>query len=591
MNNFRNKRLFDYGMKTKSSLIAGFVFAILAMATDVVGPYVLGLILDGQLIEGVGAKDANFFTLLLVTYFVTMALASVFGFAYNYYFNKTASKVAMLMQEDVFNHIQSLPISYYDKMPAGQIVSRITNDTRDVKELYRLVLSQIVIALVYAIGIYFALARIDYRLALLGLIPLPIIWFLLIQYKNKSKKYNYAQRRALAKFNSDLNENIEGMEIIQAFNEEDYIYEELDKINREIYANGLGFTKVFAGLGNNAIMTLQNLTNAFALFFFGYGTISGKFPASIGLFYTFTNYMIQLFGQLRIVVLRSGELEKSITAADHIFEILQIEKEDFGEKKVKVEKGEISFEDVSFSYDGENYILKDINIDVAAGEQIALVGHTGSGKSTIMNLLFAYYEPQKGTIKIDGMDIKDFDKRVLRENMSIVLQDTNLFTGTVKDNITLFDDEISDERVEEALIEVGGEELLRKLRNGIHSPLSTSSDNLSSGEKQIISFARAIVGKPKILVLDEATSNIDTETEGIIQKGVRSIGRGRTMLIIAHRLSTIKHVDTIYVLDSGRVVEQGSHNELIKENGIYKAMYEAQSQENDKILQNDVKMF
>lgn len=584
MSKSRNKRLFDYGLKTKSSLIAGFVFAILAMATDVVGPYVLGRILDGELIEGIGPRDPKIFVLLLMIYFTSITLASIFGFAYNYYFNKTASKVAMLMQEDVFDHIQSLPISYYDKMPAGQIVSRITNDTRDVKELYRLVLSQIVIALVYAIGIYFALARIDYRLALLGLIPLPIIWFLLIQYKNKSKKYNYAQRRALARFNADLNENIEGMEIIQAFNEEDFIYEELDKVNREIFVNGLGFTKVFAGLGNNAIMSLQNLTNAFALFFFGYGTISGKFPASIGLFYTFTNYMIQLFGQLRIVVLRSGELEKSITAADHIFEILQIDKEDFGEKKARVEEGEISFDDVSFAYDGENYILKDININVGPGEQIALVGHTGSGKSTIMNLLFAYYQPQKGTIKIDGMDTREFDKRVLRENMSIVLQDTNLFSGTVKDNITLFNDDISDERVEESLVEVGGEELLGKLAKGIHTPLSTSSDNLSSGEKQIISFARAVVGKPKILVLDEATSNIDTETEGIIQEGIRSIGRGRTMLIIAHRLSTIKHVDTIYVLDAGRVVEQGDHKTLISKNGIYKAMYEAQSQENDKIL-------
>lgn len=576
MNKKRNRKLFEYGMKTSKSLALGFVFALLAMGTDIVGPYVLGLILDGQLIEGLGPRYPKFFLFLLLVYLLTMAASSAFALFYNYYFNQTANKVAGLMQEEVFAHIQALPISYFDSMNAGQIVARITNDTRDVKELYRLVLSQMVIALVYSIGIYTSLALINPRLALMGLIPLPFLVFITINYKNLSKKYNYAQRRGSARFSSDLNENIEGMEIIQAFNEEDYIYEELDEINRDIYKNGLAFTKVYAGLGSNAIQTAQNLTSALALLFFGYGAISGKFPGSLGLFYTFTNYMTQLFGQLRIVVLRSGELEKSISAADHIFEILAVDKEDFGTKEAGPIEGKIEFEDVSFAYDGENYVLKDINIRVGAGKQIALVGHTGSGKSTVMNLLFGFYRPQKGRVKIDGMDLEDYDKRKLREDMSIVLQDSRLFTGTLRDNISLFDDRISDQEVEKALVKVGGEGLIKKLKKGIHTPISVSSDNLSAGEKQILSFARALVTNPKVLVLDEATANIDTETEGLIQEGIKALGKGRTMLIIAHRLSTVRHVDTIYVLDQGRVVEQGRHEDLIRAGGIYKEMYDAQ---------------
>ena len=568
-------------------MVAGFVFSILAMLTDVVGPYVLGLILDGELVEGLGPKNLKFFTILLAVYIGSLILSAIFGFLYDFFFNKTANKVAMFMQEDVFNHIQSLPISYYDSMNAGQIVARITNDTRDVKELYRLVLSQIATAIVYAIGIYTSLAFINYRLALLGLIPLPLIGIILVDYKNKSKKYNYAQRKSLAQFNADLNENIEGMEIIQAFNEEDYIYEDLDILNRDVYKNGMGFTNVFSYSGPNAMMTSLNITIALALLFFGYGAVTGKFPGSIGLFYTFSNYMSQLFDQLRIVVLRSGELEKSISAADHIFQILKTDREDFGKKNPGKIQGRISFDQVSFSYDNENYVLKEIDIQVRPGEQIALVGHTGSGKSTVMNLLFGYYHPQKGSVKIDGMDFVEYDKRKLREEMAIVLQDTTLFTGTIRDNISLFNDNISDKEVEDALVEVGGKSLMKKLSKGIHTPISISADNLSAGEKQIITFARSIVTRPKILVLDEATSNIDTETESIIQEGVRALGKGRTMIIIAHRLSTIKHVDTIYVLDSGRIIEQGSHEELIELGGIYRGMYEAQSQDQGYKLVND----
>lgn len=575
--NFRNRRLISYGLRTKDTLITGFVLTIITVLLDLVGPYVIGMILDGELIDGIGPRDPKFYGLLIGVYGLTALVSSVTRYGNIYFFNKTANRVCNIMQEDVFSHIQDLPISYFDSLPVGKVVSRITNDTQDVKVLYRVVLSQLSMAVIYAIGIYITLFNLDYRLGLLGLAPLPVIYFIFVHFRDKSKEFNYAYRRYLSDLNANLNENIEGMEIIHAYNREDLIYEEFSELNDNVYKEGVNYTKLISYSGRNAINNLSYLTIALALLFFGYSSLTGLFPVTIGMLYIFVDYMVQVFDHLSNAVMRAGELEKSTVAADHIFELLQLPKVDYGDKKSKKLVGRVVFDDVTFAYEDDNYVLKNVDFSLEPGTSAAFVGHTGSGKSTIMNLLFGFYKPNFGRVEIDGMDIHDYKMREIREEMSIVLQDPYLFTGSIHENISLFDPSISAKDSERALREVGGGEILAKLSKGVHSPIREGGSGLSAGERQLISFARAIVKDPKILVLDEATSNIDSETEAYIQRGIEKLKEGRTTILIAHRLSTIKDSDKIFVLDHGRIVEEGKHDDLCSFKGIYREMYEAQS--------------
>lgn len=574
---FRTAKLMEYSKKTWKTLAFGLLLSMLAVLTDLAGPYIISKLLDGELVEGVGPKNPSFYFLLLGAFLGSIIFASIFRYLNVYYFNKTANKVAMYMQEDVFRHVQKMPIPFFDKLPAGKVVSRITNDTKDVRVLFQVVLSQLITAFVYATGIFISLALIDYKLALMALVPMPFVGIIFVDFKNKSKKYNYAYRRYLSDLNANLNENIQGMEIIHAFNREDRIYEEFDEVNDKVYQEGLNFTKLFAYSGFNAMGTLQFLSLAGALLFFGYGSITKAYPVTVGMLYIFIDYMTKIFDHLTNVVLRVGELEKARGAADHVFELLHMEAIKYGGEKCSEVNGVVDYEDVSFAYNDEDYVLTNVSFKVNEGESAAFVGHTGSGKSTIMNLLLGYYKPQSGSITIDGMDLNRVDLRELRKHMSIVLQDPYLFTGDLKSNITLFDDSISDEDAEKALREVGGAGILSKHSEGIKTEVTEKGSTFSAGERQLISFARALVRDPKILVLDEATSNIDSETEEFIQTGIERLKRGRTTFIIAHRLSTIKNVDTIYVLDKGRIVESGSHDELIEKGGIYRKMYLAQS--------------
>lgn len=574
---FTTRKLLEYTKKTKGSLLIGAIFSVGAVLADLIGPYIIGQILDSELIEGIGPRDIRFYILLLLAYYGAVLFASLSRYLAIVFFNRTANGVARHMQEDTFRHVQFLPLQFFDRFPAGKVVSRITNDTKDVRVLFQVVLSQLTTAAIYGMGVYIGLALLDWRLALMALIPVPLALVVFFDFKTKSKKFNYAYRRYLSDLNAELNEHIQGMEIIQAYNKEEEIYEEFEQVNQKVFREGLNFTKLFAYSAYNAMGTIRQLTFAAALLYFGYGAITGAYQSTIGLLYIFINYMTTLFDFGTDVVLRVGELEKARAAADHVFELLQEEPETFGGLQPEGIKGEVAFERVSFSYNGKDEVLKDIDFATSANQSIAFVGHTGSGKSTIMNLLFGYYQPQKGCIRIDGVAFEDYDKRAVRSHMSIVLQDPFLFTGDIYSNITMFDDSIGQEAATQALLEVGGREFLAKQPDGIRTMVQEKGSTFSAGERQLISFARALVQDPKILVLDEATSNIDSETEVYIQKGIERLQRGRTTFIIAHRLSTIKNVDRIYVLDKGRIAQAGTHTQLIQQGGIYKEMYEAQS--------------
>ncbi len=577
LNQKRQSRLLKYTLQAKRTLGQGLLVSVLTVASSLLAPYMVKYLLDNGLSEGT-SMHVNFIILVLAAYFGIMLLSAVMRYFSSLLMQKAANEISMQMQLDVFSHVQKLPIEFFDQLPAGQVVSRITNDTKAVKVLYQVVLSQFLMAGIYALGIYVSLFLIDPILVLIGLIPTPILFLLFRDFRGKSALFNRVVRRKLSELNGNLNENIQGMEVISSLGKERQIYHEFSVINDQAYEQGRNITKLFAYSAHNATSVLQYLMLSAVLLYFGYGHLSGAYWVQIGTLYVFIDYMITLFSQVNNAMTRVGDLERSRSAADHIFELLDEETVSNGDEDAPVSTGKITFENVTFAYKDED-VLKDVSFEVKPNQTVAFVGHTGSGKSTILNLLFAFYRPQEGRILFEGVPLESLDCKSVRRQMAIVLQDPFLFTGTILSNINLNRDDISRADAETALREVGGDLLLDRLEDGIDTKVTEKGQGFSSGERQLISFARALAHNPRILVLDEATSSIDSETESVIQKAMRRLEQGRTTLIIAHRLSTIKHADQIIVLDHGRIAEQGVHDELITKNGIYKSMYESQSQE------------
>ena len=567
---FRNKKLFKYALNLKWPLIVGFIITILASLTELAGPYIISKILDDNLKEGIGAINYKVFAGLVIVYFLSSVLVALIRYIMNLQFAKVANGLALKIREDVFNHVINLPLQFFDKYPAGKIVTRITNDTQDIRLLFQVLLFEVLTTLVFSIGLIIGLFLVSPYLGLITLVFLPFAYLIFSDYKKKSTRYNSDMRRYNSEMNANLNESIQNMEIVQAFNREEDTYREYSDLNDKHNKEGRNIATLWSYSGFNATNTLGSLITGVGVIIFALGFISGNAPISVGGLYIFVDYNRKLYNYINNMSDRIGELEKSKTAADQVFELLEIEKYPVGDKTIDL-KGQIDLKDLSFAYD-EDLVLKDINISIEPGTSAAFVGHTGSGKSTIMNLIYGFYELERGKLLFDGVDINDLNMPEIRKEMAIVFQNPYIFEGTVYENISLFDKTISKDEAELALINVGGEKILMRDK-GIDARVQESGGGFSAGEKQLISFARAMVRNPKILVLDEATSNVDSETEEYIQFGVNRMKKGRTTLIIAHRLSTIKDVDMIYVLDKGRVKEKGSHSQLIAKGGQYADMY------------------
>lgn len=581
---YRFQKLIGYAKRTRPALLGGLVMALVTVVADLLAPRIIARILDRELIEGVGTRDYPLFIRLIVIYGLVIALASLTRFLTLILFQRGAHRVSRFMQEDLFRHVQTLPIDYFDALPAGKVVSRVTNDTKDVIILFQVVLSNMTTAGLYLIGIYGSLVLLDPGLALIAALPLPIIGWIIKDYRHKSTQYNTVYRTNLSELNASLNENIQGMVMIQAFNQEKTIYNSFSKINDLIYGAQLSMTKLMSYSSFNAIGFLRYFTIGTILLYFGYGQISRAYPVSVGILFIFISYMMKIYDQAQNVLDRIGQLERANVASDHIFSLLQqpgLAPED--DQPIDI-RGDVAFENVSFYYKDEEYVLRDVSFEVAKSKTAAFVGHTGSGKSTIMNLLLRFYEPQHGQVLIDQQPISRLSRRAFREHVAIVLQDPYLFSGTILSNVTLGNPAITEDMAYRAFIEVGGREFLERHPKGLHTPISEKGATFSAGERQLISFARALAKNPKILVLDEATANIDSETEQLIQRGVERLKRGRTTLLIAHRLSTIREADHIYVLDKGRIIESGTHDELIQLDGEYKQMYLHQSNQTNGSL-------
>lgn len=569
------KRLYRYALQFKKPIILGLILLTIAVLTDIAGPFIAAHIIDNYM--NPGSLQAKPIIWLLAIFFVLSLLTAIFRYFMFLQLQEGSNRIVQQMRKDVFGHIQKLPIHYFDNLPAGKVVARVTNDTEAIRNLYVTVLSQFATSLISIAGVYVALFILNWKIASVALLFVPIIYVWMILYRKYASQYNHVIRTKIADINAMINESINGMTIIQAFRREEQMKKEFARMNDEHYEYNRKLLVLDSATSHNLVNVLRLIMLAFFIYYFGTESMTVSDAVTAGTLYALVDYITRLFNPIVNIVNQFSQLERSLVAGSRVFELLDQSGEPVKVERVNRYAGNVVFNNVSFAYKGEEYVLKNLNFEAKKGETVALVGHTGSGKSSIMNLLFRFYDPQKGRITIDGQDIASLPRQAIREHMGIVLQDPYLFTGTIASNVSLNDERISRETVEKALKAVGGERVLKNLEKGIDEPVIEKGSTLSSGQRQLISFARALAFDPAILILDEATSNIDSETEEIIQHAMDVLKEGRTTFIIAHRLSTIKNADKILVLDRGEIVEQGTHDELIALGGKYEMMYRLQA--------------
>jgi len=571
------KKLIRYAFGEKKLMLIAFVMLLLSIVVELLAPLILMRIIDNYIFTGSTTSE----TMPIIfkwagIYFGLIITSAIFAYGQRYFLGVSANKIIKTMRRDVFAHLQTVPIKYFDNLPAGKIVSRITNDTEAIRNLYINVLTNFIAGGTQMIAVLITLYILDYRFALIATLLIPILFVWIVLYRRVATGINEKIRSLLSDINAMLNESISGMTIIQAFRQEKKTEAEFKKINEAFYNNQRKMLRLDSATGWNILDALQSLALVAIIWFFGGQFLQNNVGISVGLMTIFVDYTSRLFRPVMGIVNQLSSMEASIVSAGRVFELMAEENEVLSTNVVPRYQGEVVFEDVNFAYDLDNPVLKNINLSAKSGETIALVGHTGSGKSSIMSALFGFYPYQSGKILIDRTNINDISKQEYRQHMGIVLQDAYLFAGTIASNIGLDDPEITREKIEAALAAVGATDFINKLPDGIDSAVSEKGSTFSTGERQLLSFARALAFDPAILILDEATANIDTETEGIIQRALEVLKKGRTTFVIAHRLSTIRDADQILVLDRGEIIERGNHGELMELGGKYHQMYQLQ---------------
>ena len=560
-----------YIKNAKRAYVLGFIYSVLNVGLGVLGVYVLSKVFDG--IEGDITKQVVLKSLVIaVGYGLILLCSGISNYIRNVYLVQGANEIYVRIQMQVYDHIQSLPIRYFDNMPAGSVVSRITSDVNQIRTFFVSTFVQILIIVMKVVFSYIILFTVDYRFGLFMLALLPIMYIVLKIYNKLTLDSIQGYRRKFSESNGIINENYQNLEIIKAFNREEASIEDWNTHNEERY-------KYWKKLNVVDSLLLHNITGVFRviifigiIYYYAYSHFNGVFGVTLGMVYLFINYTTDIIYRIADFTMGISNYVRAIGAANNIQEILKLDIEkDIEMAEVGDFRGNISFKDVSFAYKDDNYVLNNLNIEIKENQTVAFVGHTGSGKSTIMNLIVKFYDVSKGTLEINGKNINEYSREYLREKTAIVLQDSFLFDGTLLENITPNGNRRT---AKEALEKVGGDFILKT--RPLDSKVEIGGSNFSTGEKQLICLARALAKNPKILILDESTANIDSETEQSVGYAIEKLKQGRTTLIIAHRLSTIKNADNIFVLDKGRVVESGTHDELINLNGIYKKMYDTQ---------------
>ena len=561
-----------YMKKAKRSYIIGFVFSLLNVGLGVAGVYVLSKVFDG--ITGDLTRQIILKSLIVIAgYGLILLCSGISNYIRNIYLVKGANEVYVRIQMQVYDHIQNLPIKYFDNMPAGSVVSRITSDVNQIRTFFVSTFVQILIIVLKIIFSYIVLFYVDVRFGLFMLVLFPIMFIVLKIYNKLSIDSIKGYRRKFSQSNGIINENYQNLEIIKAFNKEKESIEDWNNHNEERY-------KYWKKLNLVDSLLLHNITGVFRIvifigivYYYSYSHFNNVYGITLGMVYLFINYTTDIIYRIADFTMGISNYIRAQGAAINIQEILKLEVEEDNHNDITEDnfRGNIKFEDVYFSYKDDFYVLRDLNLEIKENQTVAFVGHTGSGKSTIMNLIVKFYSATKGNVLINGRNINDYSKEYLREKTAIVLQDSFLFEGTLLENITTSNDE---KIAREALSRVGGDFILEN--RSLDSKVEVGGNNFSTGEKQLICLARALAKDPKILILDESTANIDSETEQNVSRAIEELKQGRTTLIIAHRLSTIKNADMIYVLRKGKVIESGTHEQLLALEGSYKKMYETQ---------------
>lgn len=533
--------------------------------------------LVGDAIDTFGANgDYDVIIATAIKYAVVLALSFAFNIAQTWILQKTGQNIILQMRKDLYRHIQSLGSRYFDITPVGKLVTRVTNDVEALNEMYSGILVQLFRNIVKIVGLAGVMLVLDVRLAAISFVLMPLVIGLTVLCQKIARNIYRLYRTRLTDINTFLSEHLSGMKIIQIFGRQERKFEEFHDKNTKLYK--AFYREMLMHAVFRPLIYILSILSLMIVLWFGSRNVFDEI-ISVGTLYIFSNYIRSFFDPIQELAEQFSTLQSSIASAEKIFTVMDEDEfipEVENPKQPDKITGKIEFDHVWFAYDGENYVLKDVSFVINPGEKVAFVGATGAGKSSILNLIGRYYDIQKGHIYIDGIDIRQLSKKQLRSAIGQMQQDVFIFEGDVAYNIRLNDDNITDAQVKAAAEYVNASHFIEKLPQGYHEPVTERGATFSAGERQLLSFARTLAHNPSILVMDEATANIDTETEILIQEALEKLMDGRTTIMVAHRLSTIQHADCIMVMHKGRICERGTHRELLEQDGIYRKLYELQ---------------
>ena len=569
------KRLMRFVMHFKNEMIIAGIGAFLASVINVLLPYGLQYFLDNFLSKADVTTQIILFAGFL--YAFGSIVKGILQFTYEYFFALGSEKSLEGLRSELYKKLHTLGMRYFDQTPAGSIVSRVTNDTMTLSN-FLTVLSSVVISFFSIISAMVAMFSTNVVAGFIVLAFLPLLLVIIWQYSKRSSKLYRSYRERLSRINTNLNESIEGVSLIQQFKQEERMTNHFESENSALMKTRFDMINLNSFLLSPLTSLLYSLALALTLMYFGFPLRETFVPA--GVVYAFSQYISQFFNPIANMMDQMTFFQDGIVAGKRIFRILDntdYEPQQKAEAGLTINQGKIEFKHVSFSYDGKNEILHDISFTVNPGETLGIVGHTGSGKSSIINVMMRFYEFYKGEVLIDGVDIKKYPKAELRKKLGLVLQEPFMFYGDINSNIRLYNKDITDEQIKKAAETVQADGFIENLPGKYHAKVGEGGSEFSQGQRQLISFARTLVTDPRILVLDEATANVDTETETLIQQGLKRLRKGRTTLAIAHRLSTIVDADQIIVLNDGRIVERGNHEKLLSQKGYYYNLYTLQN--------------